>query len=191
MINENVPVIRKDLEFIPVQHDGQQLILIRDHLRLVQEGKAVGVPLYQIMTLLDGATSIRDLQMELMRQKGGVLVGTDEVKGIIAHLDESFLLDSERFRKARDQIVDTFASQKVRPCSHCGHAYPDDPSELGRTLDEILASEAAVPVPVGNITALISPHIDLSVGGEVYSSIYQMLKYTTPSRVVVLGVGWR
>ena len=189
MINETAPVIRKDLEFFPVQHDGQQLILIRDHLGLVQEGKAVGVPLYQIMTLLDGATSIRDLQMELMRQKGGVLVGTDEVKGLIAHLDESFLLDSERFRKARDQIVDTFASQKVRRCSHCGHAYPDDPSELGRRLDEILASQAPVPEPEGNITALISPHIDLSVGGEVYSSIYQMLKYTTSTRVVVLGVG--
>jgi len=61
------------------QHEGKQFVLIRDSLGLVPEGKAVGLPLYQIMTLLDGNTTIRDVQMELMRQRGGVLVGTDEI----------------------------------------------------------------------------------------------------------------
>ena len=189
MINETPPTIRKDLEFFPGQHGGQQLVLIRDHLGLVQEGKAVALPLYQIMTLLDGVTTVRDLQMELIRQKGGILVGTDEVESILAHLDESFLLDSERFKKARDEIVDNFTSKKVRPCSHCGRAYPDDPSELRKRLEQILASQASFSKPEEKITALISPHIDLSVGFETYSSIYQMLKYTAPSRVVLLGVG--
>ena len=63
MTDETTPSVRKDLEFLPVQHGGQQLVLIRDHLGLVQEGKAVAVPLYHIMTLLDGATTLRDLQM--------------------------------------------------------------------------------------------------------------------------------
>ena len=61
-MNKTPPLARRDLEFFPVQHDGQQFILIRDHLGLVEEGKAVGLPLYQIMTLLDGTTTIRDLQ---------------------------------------------------------------------------------------------------------------------------------
>jgi AmmeMemoRadiSam system protein B len=189
MINETTPTIRKDLEFFPVQHGGQQLVLIRDHLGLVQEGKAVALPLYQIMILLDGATSLRDLQMELMRQQGGVLVGADEVRSIVAYLDESFLLDSERFKKARDQIVDNFTSKKIRPCSHCDRAYPGDPKELRERLDQMLASQASFSEPEKKITALISPHIDLSVGFDVYSSIYQMVKYTAPSRVVLLGVG--
>lgn len=188
-MNDITPIIRKDLEFIPVQHGEKQLILIRDNLGLVQEGKAVAVPLYQIMALLDGTRTIRDLQTDLMRQKGGVLVGIDEVKSVLAHLDESYLLDSERFKKAKDQIVASFTSKKVRPCSHCGRAYPDNPSELKRRLDEIMASQPAIPEPEERISALISPHIDLSVGHRVYSSVYQMLRYTAPSRIVLLGVG--
>ena len=189
IMNEIIPTVRTDLELFPVQHGGQQMILIRDRLGLVQEGKAIALPLYQVMTLMDGKNTIRDLQTELMRQKGGVLVGTDEVKSLLAHLDESFLLDSERFRAARDKIVAAFTSENVRPCSHCGNGYPEDPSELRKRLDEIMASQPPVPEPEGEIKALIAPHIDLSVGYEVYSSAYQALKYTAPSRVVLLGVG--
>ena len=188
-MNETVPMVRRDLQFIPVQQGGHQLIFIQDHLGLAQEGRPISVPLYRVMALLDGTSTISDLQMELMRQKGGTLVGKDEVKDLIALLDESFLLDSERFKKARDQIVANFASKKIRPCSHCGRAYPDNPTELKRMLDEILASQPPVHEPEGKIVALIAPHIDLSVGYRVYSSAYQMLNYMAPSRIVLLGVG--
>ena len=188
-MSDRAPLIRRDLEFFPVQHDGRQLILIRDQLGLVQEGKAVEPSLYKIMTLLDGTRTIRDIQMELMRQRGGLLVGSDEVMSMLAGLDESFLLDSVKFEKARDQIIINFTSKRIRPCAHCGRAYPDNSSELRKRLDEILASQPSVPDPEGTITALISPHIDLSVGYKVYSSAYQMLKHTAPSRVVLLGVG--
>ena len=188
-MDNTVPILRKDLDFFPVQHRGQQLVLIRDQLGLVQEGKAVGIPLYQFMALLDGARTVRDLQMELMRQRQGVLVGSDEVQGLLAQLDESFLLDSDGFKKARDQIIGRFISLNVRPCSHCGRAYPDNPSELKLRLDEILASQPPAPEPKGKVKALVSPHIDLSVGHKVYSSAYQTLGNTMPTRVVVLGVG--
>jgi hypothetical protein len=183
------PRIRKDLQFIPVQHEGQQLILIRDHLGLVQEGKAVALPLYQFMTLLDGTRSRRDLQMELIRQRGGVLVGMDEVEGLLAGLEASYVLDTEAFKRAKDKIISDFSSEKVRPCSHCGVTYPDEPSELRERLDGILADQAPASEPAGKIRALVSPHIDLSVGHRVYGSAYQMLRHKTFSRVVVLGVG--
>jgi AmmeMemoRadiSam system protein B len=189
MTSEITPRIRRDLEFIPVHHEGQQLILIRDRLGLVQEGKAVALPLYQFMTLLDGTRTTRDLQMELMRQRGGLLVGTDEVEGLLASLEASYVLDSEAFRRAKDKIISDFSSEKVRPCSHCGLTYPADPLELRDRLDKILARQAPVSEPSGKIRALVSPHIDLSVGHRVYASAYQMLKHTTFSRVIVLGVG--
>jgi AmmeMemoRadiSam system protein B len=189
MTSQAAPRIRKDLEFIPVHHEGQQLVLIRDHLGLVQEGKAVALPVYQFMTLLDGIRTTRDLQMELMRQRGGLLVGMEEVEGLLAGLEASHVLDSEAFRRAKDKIISDFSSEKVRPCSHCGLTYPPDPSELRDRLDKILASQAPVSEPTGKIRALVSPHIDLSVGHRVYASAYQMLKHTTFSRVMVLGVG--
>lgn len=188
-MSETAPMVRRDLEFFPVQDQGQQFVLIRDHLGLVEEGKAVGLPLYQIMTLLNGATTVRDLQMALMRQQGGVLVGADEINGLLAHLDESFLLDSERFKNAKERIITEFSSRRIRPCSHCGKSYPQNPSELRVRLDEILNSQLPVLEPEGKLSALVAPHIDLNVGYKGYSTAYQLLKHTTPSRIILLGVG--
>jgi AmmeMemoRadiSam system protein B len=188
-MNDPVPTIRRDLEFIPFEYQGRQLILVRDHLGLVPEGKAIDFDLYPLITLLYGATTIRDIQMALMRERGGVLVGSDDVKGLLAHLDESYLLDSDRFRKARDRIVREFAANEVRPCSHSGRAYPDNPRELRSKLDEIMAISPSYPGPEGKVVALVSPHIDITVGSRGYASAYQCLKNSSPARVVVLGVG--
>ena len=188
-MNESAPKVRNDLEFFPVQHQGKQLVVIRDHLGLVQEGKAVAPALYQIMALLNGSRSVRDLQMEMMRQGGGLLVDTDEINNILLHLDESFLLDSERFQSARDDIITRFTSEKVRPCSHCGQGYPNEPLDLGAWLDEILDGHGPASKPEGKIEALVGPHIDLRVGYNVYAQTYSMLKHSSPTRVILLGVG--
>lgn len=188
-MNNPPPAARRDLEFFPVQHQGQQFVLIRDHLDLVEEGKAVGLPLYRLMTLLDGTTTVRDLQMELMREQGGVLVGADEINNLLVHLDESFLLDSDRFREARARIVADFTSRRTRPCSHCGKSYPENPLDLRNRLDEIVGSQPDFPEPEGRLSALVAPHIDLNVGYRGYSRAYRLLKHTSPSRVIILGVG--
>jgi MEMO1 family protein len=181
--------LRRDLEFFPFQHQGRQLILIRDHLGLVPEGKAIEEALYRFMTLLDGTATVLDIQMTLMREQGGLLVGSDEVRALLQNLDDSFLMDSERFRNARDRIVEQFAAKRVRGCSHSGRAYPASPEELSRKLDDIMSLAPSVPAPKGKVVALVSPHIDPSVGAKGYASAYQCLRNASPERVVVLGVG--
>jgi AmmeMemoRadiSam system protein B len=183
------PRLRMDLEFFPIQHGDEQLILIRDSLGLVEEGKAVPLPLYEVMAQLDGTNTVRDIQMLLMRQKGGILVGTDVVEQLLAHLDDLYLLNTQRYEQARHKIIAEFASKKVRPCSHCGQSYPGSAADLKSRLDEILNSQSLETKPNGRVAALIAPHIDLSVGSRVYGSAYQCLKHSSPSRVVVLGVG--
>ena len=174
---------------MPLQSGGQPVILIRDHLELVQEGKMVAPHLYQLMVFLDGSSTLRDLQMEMMRMKGGVLVSSDEVNNLLAHLDESFLLDSERFKRAKGQIVAEFAAQKTRHCSHCGRSYPQDPIELKKMLDEILSRQPQISKPEGKIKALVSPHIDPTTGANIYARAYQSLGDHSPQRVVILGTG--
>ena len=189
-MEDNLPKMRGDLEFIPVRYEDKQLILIRDHLDLVQEGKAVPIALYRIMALLDGTRTVRDIQTVLMREQGGILVGMEEVAGLLKQLDEAYFLDSERFRSARDKIIEDFSALGVRPCSHCGKAYPTDPSELRRSLDAILAGRPANGVErADRITALVAPHIDLSVGRQGYAAAYRNARELAPTRVVVLGVG--
>jgi len=118
-----------------------------------------------------------------------MLVSSDEVKSVIAHLDDSFLLESEKFRRAKEAVIAEFASKKVRPSSHSGRAYPADPHELRKTLDEILALQPDPQRPQGRLVALVAPHIDLSVGGRVYSKAYQILSGLSPKTVIILGTG--
>ena len=190
-MDEQLPVMRRDLEFFPVRQGDQQMILIRDHLGLVREGQGIDVQLYQFMALLDGTKTVRDLQMELMRQRGGVLVDSDEVNRLLQKLDAVYLLDSDKFKSAQQKIIADFAAKTVRPCSHCGQSYPKTESALKQRLDEILAAEKQTHTPKGKITALVSPHIDLNAGAAVYASAYQMLKAMAPSKVIVLGTGHR
>ncbi|UCF93803.1 MAG: AmmeMemoRadiSam system protein B [Desulfobacterales bacterium] len=186
---DQLPLTRNDLEFLPIPRDTQPIILIRDHLGLVEAGKAIAPHLYQFLTLLDGTKTVRDLQAELMRQRGGVLVSADEVGRLLAKLDEAFLLNSERYQKAKNQIVAQFTDSPRRSCSHCGRSYPGTPSELKNYLDQILAIRTAAMPPQGNLLALVAPHIDLAAGARVYASAYQMLRFTHPSRVVLMGTG--
>jgi len=183
------PRVRRDLEFFPVRQGNSQFVLVRDPLGLVEEGKAVPWPLYEFMTLLDGTHTVRDIQMSLMRQKGGVLVGAAEVEALLNHLDKSFILDTEGYEHAREKLVAQFAVKTARPCSHSGRSYPDNPADLKSRLDEILETPTPAPEPEARVIALVAPHIDLSVGSRVYASAYQWLRHTSPSRVVVLGVG--
>ncbi len=183
------PTLRMDLEFYPIEHGGKELVLIRDHLGLVQEGKAVELPLYRFMALLNGSRSIRDLQMELMQQRGGILVNTEEIQDLLARLDASFLLNSEGYRNARDQIIEDFTGKPTRQSSHAGQAYPDDPRALSKRLQDILDSQPPVSPPAGRVLALVSPHMDLTAGSSVYGTAYQTVQGLEASRIVVLGVG--
>ena len=186
--NRKTPLVRTDLEFIPVQHGEQRFVLIQDHLGLVREGLGIALYLYQFIILLDGTKTVRDLQAELMGQRGGMPLGVHEVEDLLTKLDDSFLLDSDKFHRAKNKINADFISSKTRPCFLCGRSYPKDRSALKKMLDDILAGQPPPP-PEGKIVALVAPHIDLSVGRDAYSAAYQMLKHATPSRVVLLGIG--
>ncbi len=190
---ETYPKARNDLEFFPVQQDGQEFILVRDHLGLSPEGTALGIPLYQFMTLLDGSHSVRDLQAVFMRQQGGVLVGSEEIMGLLNNLDTAYLLDSETFRSAKEKIVSDFTNGRIRPASHAGRSYSGNSDELRVYLNEIMA-EAPTPlfedeIPSGTVRALVAPHIDIEVGRKAYAHAYGALKNRVPDRVVVLGTG--
>ena len=128
MKNGGKPRVRVDLEFFPVRHGEDQLVLIQDHLGLVEEGRAVSMQVYEIMALLDGTRTIQDVQMLLMRKEGGLLIDSEAVEALVDRLDETFLIESDRYREARESVIAEFARMEVRPCSHCGRSYPGEQS---------------------------------------------------------------
>jgi hypothetical protein len=180
---------RKDLEYIPVMHQGQKVVVIRDHLGLVQEGKAVLAQVYQFLVLLDSVRDMQELQCELTKQSGGDLVSQEELARIITKLDDAFLLDSDRFHQAREQIITDFACQNLRYPFHAGKSYPESPEDLTRFIDSVLSSSTAQPDVQGQVQAIVAPHIDISLGKKAYACAYSPLFNKEPCRVIVMGIG--
>ena len=181
--------IREDLDFFPVQSNGRMVVLIQDRLGLVERGKLISPELYKLMITLNGKKSMRDIQLDLIRQQGGSLVSIEEVQALLERLDSSYLLYSPRYREARKVIISDFSAQKIRHCSHAGVSYPKQEEELQQRLETILATQHVPSLPHGTITALVAPHIDLEAGKRVYSTAYQAIKGVRPERVIILGVG--
>jgi len=181
--------IREDLDFFPVQSDGRMIVMIQDRLGLVEKGKFISPELYKLMITLNGKRSMRDIQLDLIRQQGGSLVSIEEVQSLGEKLDSSYLLDSPRYRKARQEIISDFSAQRIRYCSHAGQSYPKQEEELHQRLEAILSSQDDTLLSHGNITALVAPHIDLEAGKRIYSTAYQAIKGVRPERVIILGVG--
>jgi AmmeMemoRadiSam system protein B len=188
-VDRERPKARRDLDYIPVQSADGTVIMIRDRLGLVREGRAINLELYHLLTMLDGTRSTRDIQFYLMRRQGGKLISIDEVEALLDEFDSSYLLDSLRYREVKKKIISDFSSQQIRYCSHAGVSYPKEKEALGERLDDILATQQAPSFPQGNIAALVAPHIDLEAGKRVYSSAYQAIQGLNPERVIILGVG--
>lgn len=180
--------LRTDLEFIPIEHEGKRLVLVRDQLGLVPEGRVLTVDMVRMLTALEKAASFEELQHLFTRMQGGLFVGMDEVKQFMSELDKAYLLDTQRYRIARGQVVEAFIQSTVRMAGHCGRSYPGGPEELKGELDAIL-SAAPNDAPESPVRALVAPHIDLRVGGTCYARAYGSLRGASPDRVVVLGVG--
>jgi MEMO1 family protein len=188
-MDSDKPKIREDLEFIPARSQSGTVIMIRDRLGLVKEVRVINPELYRFMAMLDGTRSVRDIQLDMMRQQGGRLIPIEDLERILKELETSYLLDAPRYREMKEQIVKDFCAQTIRHPAHAGLSYPKDSGELERRLDHILAAGQRPQIPEGNIAALVAPHIDLEAGKQVYSIAYGAIPSAVPERIIILGVG--
>lgn len=185
-----LPRVRTDLEFIPITHDQQQLVLIRDHLGLVAEGQALPGHIFKLLQILDStrdAGALRDAMTQMIQ---GHLITQAEVLAFINELDAAYLLQSPHFSKAYANLINTFAAETVRQCALCGRAYPQAADELQTWIETILAEPVRQNGPMPTPKALVAPHIDPPAGARVYASAYAQLKGLRPERIVILGVGY-
>jgi AmmeMemoRadiSam system protein B len=190
-MENSIPKLRPDLEIIPASHQGERAVIVRDALGLIKEPVLLQEDALTLVGLIDGRRTVRDIQVEFVRIKRGVLVSLDLLLKLIAELDAAFLLDSGHFRREKEKIVAEYNLQKVRTASHAGVSYPGRRAELGPYLDSLLSQEVKWPsgFQSGKIAAAVAPHIDLEVGKKVYAAAYQCLKGKKPEKIILLGTG--
>jgi hypothetical protein len=191
-MTEQLPKMRDDVELIPMSHAGQQMVLVRDPLGLIKEPVALNEAAAVILTMLDGSHTMADLKLFLARRQGGVLVTTIEVTQILEQLSAFYLLQDERYERARSQIVAAYATEPTRTAYHAGVAYPSDPEELKLELEDIMAIRAgAIPegIDPGEVIALVAPHMDLKPAAACYAAAYGTVRGAAVDLAIILGTG--
>lgn len=186
-----VPRIRTDLEIISTSYQGERALLVRDPIGLIRHPLVLQGDALSLAALIDGEKTIRDLQLELVRAKRGMLVDLERVEKIVAELDAALLLQSQLYEREKERLISEYARLQVREASHAGHSYPALKEELLTYLDSILrgAEDEKEAGPAGRVVALVAPHIDLETGKRVYASAYRAIRQAKYRRIFLLGTG--
>lgn len=184
---------------ISAVRDGERdLLIIDDPLRITPGTPVLGLESLAILQLLDGATSLTDLQALVMRESKDLRVG-NMVREFVAKLDELLLLHSPRFEAALAAAQEEWHQLEVRPAALEGIFYPAERPVLERYLDQHFAAAEEMRAKSGEPAAapdalpraLVSPHLDPSREGPVMARAFMEIgdQGTTPLRVVVFGTG--
>jgi hypothetical protein len=192
----------RPLEAFPVEVDGKRVICLRDPSGMSENVALVPRPVLALLALLDGTRDLGELQADFVRG-GGELVSRDAIARLLDQLDEAHLLDSERFRARREQVIAEYRAAPAREAAHAGASYPAEPAALRTFLDGFFAAagggrtkraptpraaKAKRPRRPAPLRALVAPHIDFNRGGRIYALAYRpLLDERPPDLYVVLG----
>ena len=187
-----LPPLRVDIDLIPANLGGRDLLVVRDPLGIVRPDTALLPEIVPYLPLFNGSLTAGDLQVAMMRHRGGSLVFRSEAEDLVKELDRLGLLQTQAYRQAREKVAREFAGSPFRPAALAGSAYPADARALAALMDRILDVSGPDPPPEevsGAPCALAAPHIDLRVAERTYGIAYRSIRQANPSAILLLGTG--
>lgn len=170
----------RPIEAFPVEIEKSKRIFIRDPLNYAKEPLILSYPTYFIISHFDGTHSLLDIQEAFARQFGQILF-RDQLHDIIAQLDEHYYLDSERFARLQQEIVEAFRRAPVRDMAYADTCYASQPEAFTAQLTGFFTAADGPGLPRCDtlrhppVRGIIAPHIDLRVGGACYAWAYKEL----------------
>lgn len=184
------PKLRGDLNAVPVDHQGRQLIGLLDPLQLAPETLFLPAPLLYLVSFFDGRHSLADIQAEYLRRYGDILF-RENLEDLMEQLDGHFLLEGGRYQEILEQAAEDFRQSPVRRLSQAGLSYPADPQELKDTLAQCFTAEGGPGVLGGEVgptglRGVVAPHIGLNRGGPVYAWAYKEIAQAEPADIYFL-----
>ncbi|MCH8332372.1 AmmeMemoRadiSam system protein B [Candidatus Sumerlaeota bacterium] len=178
------------VEVIPIEQEGEMVVVLRDPEQLSGQLMAVPLPTFMIMALMDGTRDMRDVQVDIQR-RFEQLLPVEHLEKLVEQLDEFFLLENERSLIRREDLVRDFARMPVRPAVHAGAAYPAGSAELIKLFDGFFEplGDGDRPEPGRMPRGLVVPHIDIRRGGPCMARAFHQLRGPEPPECyIVLGV---
>lgn len=181
----------RPLEILPVGAKEKSLFVLRDpegfgKMMVVPYGAAV------LAMLMDGRRTLSEIQ-SAFKQQTGAQAPLADLEEVVRQFEEAYLLAGERFERYYGEQVASYLNNPVRPPSHAGDAYADEPEELRKQLAEPFTRDggpgAVDPHAPGDgrrLCGIISPHIDLHRGGPAFAWAYKRLVEQSAAELFVI-----
>lgn len=190
MADASIPALRA-VELVPVEHQGRELVLLRDPQGVAREPLLLSPGTLQLLRFFDGHHDARDVQAAIARATGQILP-TEEILAFVERLDALGYLDSLGYLERKREIALAYREAPHRPAQFAGAAYAADPERLRAELDDCYTAPEGPGLPDAPVSrtpvGLAAPHIDPARGGAVYAHAYRHLWGARPALVILLGV---
>jgi AmmeMemoRadiSam system protein B len=167
------------VEAFPVQAEGENYVCLQDPQNLAGKPVFLNQALVFLVSRMDGAHSLRDIQADFLRATGEILP-LENLEMLVNQLDEQLYLDSQKFQSFYRDLVKRYCDAPSRPAHHAGLAYAADAQLLRAQMGSYFAHpEGPGAEIVANskrpLRGLVSPHIDFTRGGPTYAHAYSAL----------------
>jgi AmmeMemoRadiSam system protein B len=181
---------------VPVEVQGQKLLLFQDPERVTEDTILMPLEAAVFVQFMDGTRSVRQIQEEVVRLTGGQIIDARVIEDIVAELDDHLLLFSPRYFAHLERLNREWMQEPVRPAYLAGSGYPADPVQLTAMLDSFyLAPQGPGQLPAPSplrqdLVGIIAPHVSLEEGGPVMAHAFKVLAEGTVAKLfVIFGTG--
>jgi hypothetical protein len=179
----------RNVEAFPIQHEGRNLIGLRDPAGYTPAVLFLPTGLREIVGRFDGRHTVDDIQAALVSR--GRIVPREQIESVAASLDQHGFLDSPAFAELKRGVEEAFRAAPSRPATHLG-SYAPDAAALRAMMDGFFAAPggpgpiAAGPSRPAPLTGVIAPHIDFHRGGPAYAWAYREVAERADADVFVI-----
>jgi AmmeMemoRadiSam system protein B len=179
------------VDAFPARVENRDVICLRDPSGVTDAVLTVPRGLAPILALFDGMRTYVDVQAEVMRQCGE-LVLRSQLESMVHVLEQNLFLEGPRVEAERERQRAAFLAAPARAAFLAGRSYDGEPGALAAALEADFEAPAG-PGPIGpprgvRVPGLIAPHIDFGRGGPAYAWAYRALAEGAEADcVIVLG----
>lgn len=129
--DQPIPPVRYDIQQIPIQQNGEELLYFYDSLSYCTSDFTLPADSQSILSLLDGNRSIDDL-IGLSHGE----VSKNDLLNYVRYLDEHGILHSENFKQLSKNIETDYEQSGYHISNTAGISFPNTPTQLIQYLNK-------------------------------------------------------
>ena len=181
------PLLKMGVEILPAKTEDKEIIILKDNEGITNQTLVMPIEALALIQFFNGQNSIKDIQNQILKLTNH-LISEYEIIDFVKQLEQANFLENEKVYELRKKIYEEFKNSSVRKAIHKGLSYPENLLELSSFMAKFLKIED-IKFPTQNIIGVISPHIDIIRGGNVYSKAYgELQKAIIPDVIISFGV---